>query len=70
MTGTDSRRSFDQLPDVLTVKETSEALGMCENSLRELIRRGTLPGVTRLGRRILISKRALRRLLEGEGDPK
>ena len=47
----------------LTVREAAEALGLCENSLRERIRRGELPGVIRLGRRILISKDALLRYL-------
>lgn len=47
----------------LTVREAAECLGVCENSLRERIRRAELPGVIRLGRRILISKQELMRYL-------
>lgn len=53
---TDKRLTF-------SVREAAEALGLCENSLRERIRRAELPGVIRLGRRILISKEALQRYL-------
>ncbi len=51
-----------------TVREAAEVLGVCENSLRERIRRGELPGVVRLGRRILISKSALMRFLCGKEE--
>lgn len=53
----------------LTVSEAAQALGIGETLARELIRTGQLP-VLRLGRRVLIARAAIERLLEtGEMGP-
>jgi len=59
---------WDQLPELMTVKETAAALRVSTNWVYEDARSGCLkPAATRLGRSIRIRKDALRRLLEG-GD--
>ena len=63
-----SRQSrLEDLPDVLTVRDTAEVLNVAENSVYSAIRRGELPAA-RIGRRILVSKAVLVRLLEGPDD--
>ena len=46
----------------LTVDEAAEILGIGRNSAYDAIRRGEIPAV-RLGRRLLVPRRALERLL-------
>lgn len=48
---------------VLTVAEAAEALGISRALAYELVRRGEIPAV-RLGRRIVVPRDALERLLE------
>lgn len=55
------------LPDVLTVREAAELLRLGTNSVYEAARRGELPSV-RIGRRLLVPKAGLLRLLDG-GPP-
>jgi excisionase family DNA binding protein len=55
------------LPDVLTVNETAQLLRIGRNSAYEAIRRGELPSV-RIGRRLLVPRVALERLLANAGD--
>ena len=45
--------------DVLSLEATAEYLGVSISHLRRMARKGTLPGVRRLGRRVLISRAAL-----------
>ena len=62
---------WDQLPDLLTPKEACRALRVGETKFREELRRpgGSLQGLAfRWGRRYLIPKEALRRLVEGGDD--
>ena len=49
----------------LTVSEVAVALGISRNTAYELARRGELPGVIRLGKRLVVSKAAIERLLQG-----
>ena len=55
-------------PAVLTVRETARYLKLNRNSVYEGIRRGQVPAI-RVGRRLLVPKAALDRLLE-EGPEK
>lgn len=52
-------------PDVLTVAQLAGRLQLSEHGTRNLIDRGDVPGVIRLGRRIRISKTAVDRWLGG-----
>ena len=52
----------------LTVVEAANILGISRNTAYELARLGKLPGALRLGRRFLVSRRALEAFLEGKGD--
>ena len=52
----------------LTGVEAANILGIGRNTAYELARQGKLPGALRLGRRILVSRRALEAFLEGKGD--
>ena len=63
---TNNGRQLDQLPDVLTVKEAAALLRVNHKLVYESIRRGDLPAV-KLGKRIVIPKQALARLL-AEGN--
>ena len=53
----------------LTIAEAAAMLGISRNLAYELARRGELPGVIKLGqRRLVVSKLAISRLLEGKDD--
>ena len=55
----------------LTISETASMLGISRNLAYELARRGELPGVIRLGqKRLVVSRLAIERLLEGNGNAK
>ena len=49
----------------LTVEEAAAMLGIGRTLAFELARRGELPGVIRLGRRLVVSRAALDRALAG-----
>jgi excisionase family DNA binding protein len=57
---------LEQLPDVLTVSETARFLRVGKGSIYEAIRRNEIPAL-KIGRRLLIPKVALTRLL-AEGN--
>jgi excisionase family DNA binding protein len=48
----------------LGVREAADHIGISTNHLRNLIDRGVVPGVVRLGRRIVISRVAIEGWLE------
>lgn len=51
----------------LTVREAAAMLGISKNLAYELVRRGELPGVLKLGKkRIAISKAQFQKFLDGE----
>ena len=50
---------------VYTISETSRKLGISRNHAYKLAREGKLPGIITLGRRLVVSKAILDRLLEG-----
>lgn len=53
---------------VLSVEEAARALGLGRNSAYQAVRRGEIP-VIRIGRRLVVPKAALERLLAGERVP-
>jgi excisionase family DNA binding protein len=62
----------DQVPpaETVSVNVAAARLGIDRLTLYAAIRRGEAPlPVIRIGRRILIPRRALERLLDGEADP-
>ena len=50
-----------------TVVEAAELLGISRTSAYECVRRGEIPSIT-LGRRVVVSRVALQRLLESTTD--
>jgi len=52
---------------VLTVSEAAAALGISRTHAYELVARGELPSL-RLGRRIVVPRRSLERLVDGDAD--
>jgi len=52
---------------VLTVTEVAVALGISRTHDYELVARGELPSL-RLGRRIVVPRRSLERLVDGDAD--
>ncbi len=58
----------NDIPTVLTVEEVAELLRVDRKTVYELIRRGELPGVRRIGRTIRVHRETvLRWLAEGQG---
>ncbi len=54
----------------LSIPEVAETLGISRNLAYELAARGELPGLIRLGeKRVVCSKLAIDRLLQGNGQP-
>lgn len=53
----------------LSVGEAAAMLGISRNLAYDLARRGELPGLIKLGqKRLVVSRLAIERLLEGEGS--
>jgi excisionase family DNA binding protein len=52
------------MPDTYTVEEAAKKLGIGRNSCYEAARTGQLPSI-RIGKRILVPRAALERLLSG-----
>ena len=57
---------MQQERQTLTVEEAAKLLGVSRGSAYEAVRSGELP-VVRLGRRLLVPRQALDRLLAGNG---
>lgn len=57
------------LPRLLTVAEVAEALRTTTKAIYTMVERDQLPGVHRIGRRVLVSQPALVRWLEERGAP-
>ena len=60
---------FSDLPLLLTVAETAELLRTSPRAIYAMAGRGMLPGVTRLGRRLLIRSDQLIRWLDESRAP-
>ena len=54
---------FSKYPDVMTVKQVAEALGICRNKAYQMINNHVL-GCKRIGRRIVVPKSCLIDYLE------
>ena len=50
---------LDTLPQLLTADETAELLRTSRKAIYAMTERGQLPGVTRIGRRVLYRREAL-----------
>ena len=55
----------EMIKQTLTVHETAKLLGISRGTAYQLAKEGKLPGALRLGRRIVVSKKALELFLEG-----
>jgi excisionase family DNA binding protein len=51
----------------MSVPQAARVLGIARNSAYEAVRQGTIPSF-RIGRRILVPKRAVEQILTGAGD--
>ncbi len=60
---------FGDLPLLLTVAETADLLRTSRKAIYAMASRGLLPGVTRLGRRVLIRRDELIRWLDESRAP-
>ena len=60
--GRTERLSLAELPDTLTVEEAGSVLRLGRNSMYEGIRRKEIPAI-KIGRRLLVPKAAIERLL-------
>ena len=56
-----------ELPDTLTVDEAGRVLRLGRNSMYEGIRRKEIPAI-KIGRRLLVPKAGIERLLSGAGS--
>jgi excisionase family DNA binding protein len=58
-------------PIFLTIPETADLLRTSPKAIYAMVERGQLPGVTRIGRRVLVRRDALLRSLDAvpAGDP-
>ena len=54
--------------ETMKVEEAARVLGISRQTAYNLARDGKLPGARRLGRRIVVSRRALDGFLDGKGD--
>ena len=66
MSNKSKRLTLDDFGETLKIRDVAAVYDLSENHVRGLIRKNQFPGVIRLGRRIVISKRALERHLNGE----
>jgi len=57
--------SLDDLPDVLTVDEVARVLRLSRNGAYEAVARREIPSI-RIGRRVLVPKRKLLSLINGD----
>jgi excisionase family DNA binding protein len=66
MSAREIARRAEQKRRTLSVNETAELLGIGRNQAYEAIKRGEIPGVIKIGRRLLVSEAALNRLLDAD----
>ncbi len=61
-------KRWDDLPDVLNPLQVAHFLGVGRNTVYQNLRTGLIPSI-KIGRRVLVPKAALRRLLETGQQP-
>ena len=59
----------DPLPFLMTVDETAQLLRTTRKAIYAMVNRGALPGVVRVGRRLLVRRDDLLRWLDGSRAP-
>ena len=59
---------FDDLPDLLTVKELQEFLRLGRNRTYELLKSRAIPSI-RLGQKLLVPRQGVREFLARSGEP-
>ena len=59
----------DQLPLLLTTRETADLLRTTRKAVYAMVERGMLPGVTKLGRRVLVRSDVLLHWLDQKRAP-
>jgi len=57
----------NEVAATMSVTQAAKLLGIGRQTAYDLAAQGKLPGARRLGRRIIVSKRALERFLESSG---
>lgn len=57
-----------QTPATYSVTEAARLIGISRSSAFEAARRGDLPGAIRIGHRVVVSRRVLDRVLNGEAE--
>jgi excisionase family DNA binding protein len=65
---TQEQKPYNELPDVLTVDEAAAYLRVGRSSIYEAVRQREVTAI-RIGRRIVIPKRGIERLLDGDKPP-
>ena len=61
-------KHFDELPDVLKPLQVAQFLGIGRGTVYESLRTGVIPSI-KIGRRVLVPKAAIRRMLEAAEKP-
>jgi excisionase family DNA binding protein len=61
--------SFDSLPTLLTVKDVAAAIRSTRTAVYAMVSRGQIPGVIRIGRRVLFHPDDLLRWLDQNRAP-
>ena len=56
----------NEVAATMSVTQAAKLLGIGRQTAYDLAAQGKLPGARRLGRRIIVSKRALERFLDGD----
>src|SRR4029450_174372 len=67
--GRAAMRGSTSLPLLLTVSETGELLRTSRKAIYSMVERGQLPGIVRVGRRVLIRSRDLLDFLDYNSTP-
>jgi excisionase family DNA binding protein len=62
--------SLEALPPLLTVSEVAVTLRTSRKAVYAMVERGQLPGITRIGRRLLVRRDDLVSFLDERRDPR
>ncbi len=61
------QQASQNYPDLLTVKEVCELIPLPKTTIYDMARRGDIPGVVYLGRRVFFNKHKLYEFLDSGG---